>query len=979
MLRRKLVACILALWVAFLMGSAISAEAQPDLVITNLQGPTIVNLGDYFRIFATVKNQGTTGSGPFRVVFYFSTDSTINTGDYLIPMYCDWQELAPGAEVTCGCYNPCFWCPNTIPLGIYYLGAILDDQSLVAETNESNNTRVADTGPVTIISSLGPEVVTTPGTPAGPANGTVATTYHYSTQSSISSLGHSVQYFFDWGDGTNSDWLPANVTSASKSWDTFGTYSVKVQARCSVDTSVVSNLSGAWKVTIGQTAWTPITPPPVSQNWWLQGIHLTSSGEGWAVGMGDPSSSGDVLLHFSGWTWTSVIPPSVSSNYVLSGVHFTSPSEGWAVGTDDNGIHPTGALIHYSGTNWNPVTPPTRSADWRLSGVYFPSSSEGWAVGEEIAIHMGLLLHYSGGAWTFASPPPTGTLSGVHFTSLSEGWAVGGVDAGVLLHYSAGTWTSVTPPTVSAQWHLRAVYFTSPDEGWAVGADSANSRGVLLHYSGGNWTSVAPPPVSSNWNLNAVNFTSPDEGWAVGADSVNHRGVLLHYSAGEWTSVIPPFVSSGWDLRGVYFTSAGEGWAVGTDGAIHRGILLHYSVQTYSLTVATNPSGLKISVNGSEYTAPKTFDWIAGATHTLSAPSSQSFQEKQYTFASWSDGGGQTHDIAVPSFNATYTATFNQQFESVSTPALVTGPTSGATGANYAFSTGGAASSLGHAVEYQFDWKGDGSDLSSWGASTQSKTWSAAGAYSVRARARCATDTSVISAWSQGHSITISATPVETVSTPTMPAGPAGGSIGNPYSYSTGGSISSLGHTVEYQFDWKGDESDLSSWGASTQSKTWSAASAYSVRARARCKTDTSIVSQWSNSLTVIITADAAPDLTGQWLSFTQTCRTTSRGTQCRVSAGFSAQNIGNMNAPSAVYVSFYLSGDNTFSLDDTFLKKLSAGKLKKGTSKKITLSVNLPVGVSASGKYAIAVVDSQNGTPESNENNNRIAYGPVP
>ena len=88
--------------------------------------------------------------------------------------------------------------------------------------------------------------------------------------------------------------------------------------------------------------------------------------------------------------------------------------------------------------------------------------------------------------------------------------------------------------------------------------------------------------------------------------------------------------------------------------------------------------------------------------------------------------------------------------ESISTPTIPSGPTNGTTGTSYSYSTGGSNSSLGHTVEYQFDWKGDGSDLSPWGLSTQSKTWAVAGTYNVRARARCATDTSVLSSWSGG-------------------------------------------------------------------------------------------------------------------------------------------------------------------------------------------------------------------------------------
>jgi len=190
--------------------------------------------------------------------------------------------------------------------------------------------------------------------------------------------------------------------------------------------------------------------------------------------------------------------------------------------------------------------------------------------------------------------------------------------------------------------------------------------------------------------------------------------------------------------------------------------------------------------------------------------------------------------------------------ETITIPNILTGPITGTTDVSYSYTTGGSTSNFGHTVEYQFDWKGDASDLSPWGASPQSKTWTSPGTYSVKARARCATDNSVTSSWSSALSVTIS-NPTETISTPNIPTGPTIGTTNNSYSYSTGGSVSSLVHPVEYQFDWKGDGTDLSSWGTTTQSKIWTATGTYNVRARARCTLDTSVISAWSGSIQVAI------------------------------------------------------------------------------------------------------------------------------
>jgi hypothetical protein len=111
----------------------------------------------------------------------------------------------------------------------------------------------------------GSETVSSPTTLSDTTGGTTGTSYNYSTSGAASSAGHGVQYLFDWGDGSNSDWLPAGTTTASKSWSSAGAYSVKSQARCSTDTSITSGWSSAVGVTIVcPTPGAPSSPSPTN-------------------------------------------------------------------------------------------------------------------------------------------------------------------------------------------------------------------------------------------------------------------------------------------------------------------------------------------------------------------------------------------------------------------------------------------------------------------------------------------------------------------------------------------------------------------------------------------------------------------------------------------------------------------------------------------------------------------------------------------
>ena len=73
-----------------------------------------------------------------------------------------------------------------------------------------------------------------PSKPSGPSSGSPGTEYTYSS-SVTDPEGDDVYYWFDWGDGSNSDWLgpysSGTGTSASHSWGSKRTYSVKVKAK----------------------------------------------------------------------------------------------------------------------------------------------------------------------------------------------------------------------------------------------------------------------------------------------------------------------------------------------------------------------------------------------------------------------------------------------------------------------------------------------------------------------------------------------------------------------------------------------------------------------------------------------------------------------------------------------------------------------------------------------------------------------------
>ncbi len=76
------------------------------------------------------------------------------------------------------------------------------------------------------------------------------------------------------------------------------------------------------------------------------------------------------------------------------------------------------------------------------------------------------------------------------------------------------------------------------------------------------------------------------------------------------------------------------------------------------LSLATEPAGLKVTLDGNPVTTPLQVLGVVGARRALGVVSPQNANGKSWVFAGWSDGGDATHEIKTPGTATTYTARF---------------------------------------------------------------------------------------------------------------------------------------------------------------------------------------------------------------------------------------------------------------------------------------------------------------------------------
>jgi hypothetical protein len=90
-------------------------------------------------------------------------------------------------------------------------------------------------------------------------------------------------------------------------------------------------------------------------------------------------------------------------------------------------------------------------------------------------------------------------------------------------------------------------------------------------------------------------------------------------------------------------------------GGLTKSVARDIQPRKSTITLATNPTGLELRLDGQPVTTPHSFVGVEGIVRSLEAVSPQG---AGWVFSSWSDGGTRVHDISTPTANTTYTAQF---------------------------------------------------------------------------------------------------------------------------------------------------------------------------------------------------------------------------------------------------------------------------------------------------------------------------------
>jgi glucose/arabinose dehydrogenase/PKD repeat protein len=247
-------------------------------------------------------------------------------------------------------------------------------------------------------------------------------------------------------------------------------------------------------------------------------------------------------------------------------------------------------------------------------------------------------------------------------------------DPGATLTYAwdlddDGAFDDATGVTASRTYQQPGTY--TPELRVTDNAGASDTDAVTITAGNSAPTATISSPASSlRWKVgDTVSFsggaTDPQSG-TLPASALSWSLVLHHCDSGgnchqHPLQTFPGVASGSFSAPDHEYPSHLELTLTATDpGGLRDTDTVRLDPQTVNLTFQTSPSGLQLAVGQASQATPFTRTVIVGSSNSASAPSPQTLGGATYNFASWSDGGAQSHNITAPATAATYTATYQQ-------------------------------------------------------------------------------------------------------------------------------------------------------------------------------------------------------------------------------------------------------------------------------------------------------------------------------
>lgn len=594
-----------------------------------------------------------------------------------------------------------------------------------------------------------PEIVTTPNTPTGPSNGSVGQSLSFSTGGSISNLGHTVEYRFDWGDGKYSSW---NSSTQSYSYGQVGAYIVHAQARCQSDTSIISDWSAGKSVTItGYTLSISVTPSgsgSVSKN-----PNKNEYNHNEIVQLTANQTSGFLFDHWIGDLAGNSNPANITMNGNKS-VTAIFTQVGEIISTPNAPSGPSSATVGQSSSfsTGGSTTNLGHVVEYRFD--WGDGNYSSWGSSTQSCVYNNV------GTYQIKAQARCQT-----HTNIVSNWssAMSITISGHVLSISvspSGSGSVTKSPSKTEYNHNESVQLTATAtfgyqfDHW-IGDLSGISNPANIAMNGNKIVTAVFVQVVET--VSAPNTPSgPSTGTVVQSlsfstgGSKSNLGHIVEYQF-DWGNGTPltwgdSTQSHVYNIVGTYQIKAQARCQTHTNVVSNWSQSISISISGYTLNITINPTG-----SGSVNKNPNKTQYNHSENVQLTAISSDT---TKYKFDHWEGDLGSNSNPANIAMNENKNVTAVFLAETVSTPNTPSGQSSGTVGQSLSFSTGGSTSNLGHVVEYRFDW-GDG-NYSSWGSSIQSYVYSNVGTYLVRAQARCKTDTNILSSWSSAKTVSIS-------------------------------------------------------------------------------------------------------------------------------------------------------------------------------------------------------------------------------